>query len=135
MFSIDVKLTLYTVTPLPLLSFIIYKLSKKIKSIAKLTNLKFEYNLVHEARDAKLDEKLTDILSESCDIIQGSSIRMFSGAGHDSMKLAQVCPASMLAVRCKDGLSHHPDEFASNADCILAFEAMLRAVLRIDKIF
>ena len=108
------------------------KLSKKIKSIAKLTNLKFEYNLVHEAKDAKLDEKLTDILSESCDNIQGSSIRMFSGAGHDSMKVSQVCPASMLAVRCKDGLSHHPDEFASNADCILAFKAMLRSVLTID---
>ena len=108
------------------------KLSKKIKSIAKLTNLKFEYNLVHEARDAKLDEKLTDILSESCDIIQGSSVRMFSGAGHDSMKVAQVCPTSMLAVRCKDGLSHHPDEFASNADCILAFKAMLQSVLSID---
>lgn len=108
------------------------KLSKKIKSIAKLTNLKFEYNLVHEARDAKLDEKLTDILSESCDIIQGSSIRMFSGAGHDSMKVAQVCPTSMLAVRCKDGLSHHPDEFASNADCILAFKAMLQSVLTVD---
>ena len=108
------------------------KLSKKIKSIAKLTNLNFEYNLVHEARDAKLDEKLTDILSESCDIIQGSSIRMFSGAGHDSMKVAQVCPTSMLAVRCKDGLSHHPDEFASNADCILAFKAMLQSVLTID---
>ena len=108
------------------------KLSKKIKSIAKLTNLNFEYNLVHEARDAKLDEKLTDILSESCDIIQGSSVRMFSGAGHDSMKVAQVCPTSMLAVRCKDGLSHHPDEFASNADCILAFKAMLQSVLTID---
>ncbi len=108
------------------------KLSKQIKSIAKLTNLKFEYNLVHEARDAKLDEKLTDILSESCDIIQGSSIRMFSGAGHDSMKVAQICPTSMLAVRCKDGLSHHPDEFASNADCILAFKAMLQSVLTID---
>ncbi|GIR98103.1 MAG: hypothetical protein CM15mP101_04730 [Flavobacteriaceae bacterium] len=47
MFSIDVKLTLYTVAPLPLLSFIIYKLSKKInikslkvqESLSKLTTL------------------------------------------------------------------------------------------------
>ena len=111
------------------------KLSQEIKSIAKRSDLKFEYKLVHEASDAQLDQRLTDILAESCEVMQGSSPRMFSGAGHDSMKLAQVCPASMLAVRCKDGLSHHPDEFASNADCILAFEAMLRAVLRIDKIF
>ena len=47
MFSIDVKLTLYTVTPLPLLSLIIYKLSKKInikslkvqESLSKLTTI------------------------------------------------------------------------------------------------
>ena len=47
MFSIDFKLTLYTVTPLPLLSFIIYKLSKKInikslkvqESLSKLTTI------------------------------------------------------------------------------------------------
>ena len=50
MFSIDVKLTLYTVTPLPLLSFIIYKLSKKInikslkvqESLSKLTTISQE---------------------------------------------------------------------------------------------
>tara|TARA_B100000963_G_scaffold220585_1_gene192245 strand:- start:4878 stop:6629 length:1752 start_codon:yes stop_codon:yes gene_type:complete len=47
MFSIDIKLTLYTVTPLPFLSLIIYKLSKKInikslkvqESLSKLTTI------------------------------------------------------------------------------------------------
>ena len=47
MLSIDVKLTLYTITPLPLLSIIIYKLSKKInikslrvqESLSKLTTI------------------------------------------------------------------------------------------------
>ena len=52
MFSIDVKLTLYTVTPLPLLSFIIYKLSKKINT----KSLKVQESL----------SKLTTIAQESC---------------------------------------------------------------------
>ena len=47
MLSIDVKLTLYTITPLPFLSIIIYKLSKKInikslrvqESLSKLTTV------------------------------------------------------------------------------------------------
>lgn len=109
------------------------KLTQDIQTIAKRSELEFQYKLVHQAQDAQLDEKLTDALSESCEVLQGASIRMFSGAGHDSMKIAQVCPVSMLAVRCKDGLSHHPQEFASNADCLLAFKAMLRTVLAIDK--
>ena len=109
------------------------KLTKKIEWIAKRSNLELGYKVVHQASDARLDDKLTDALDESCEALQGSSMRMFSGAGHDGMKLAQVCPTGMLAVRCKDGLSHHPDEFASNADCLLAFKTMLRTVLMIDK--
>lgn len=108
-------------------------LKEKIENIASRSNIDLEYRLVHQAQDAHLDEKLTDILAFNCEELIGKSMRMFSGAGHDSMKLAKVCPTGMLAVRCKDGLSHHPDEFASEADCILAFRTMLSSVLQIDK--
>ncbi len=31
-----------------------------------------------------------------------------SGAGHDTMIMGQLCPAGMLFVRCKGGVSHNP---------------------------
>src|SRR5699024_1733586 len=41
-----------------------------------------------------------------------------SGAGHDAMIIGSRIPVSMLFVRSKDGVSHHPDEWTDLADCV-----------------
>jgi allantoate deiminase/N-carbamoyl-L-amino-acid hydrolase len=44
-----------------------------------------------------------------------------SGAGHDAMKMAALCPIGMLFVRCGNGgISHHPLESLSVRDAELA---------------
>lgn len=109
------------------------KLGETMDAIALRANVDYHYQVVHEAEDTVLDPSLMETLAECCEELQGTTVRMFSGAGHDSMKIAGVCPVAMCAVRCRGGLSHHPDEFASNEDCLLAFRAMLNAVLRTDQ--
>lgn len=42
--------------------------------------------------------------------------RLPSGATHDASAMADLCRTSMLFVRCKDGLSHKPEEFATDND-------------------
>lgn len=42
--------------------------------------------------------------------------RLPSGATHDASAMADLCDISMLFVRCKDGVSHCPEEYASDAD-------------------
>lgn len=39
-----------------------------------------------------------------------------SGAGHDAMEMAAIVPVGMVFVRCRGGISHHPDEHVSDAD-------------------
>jgi allantoate deiminase len=39
--------------------------------------------------------------------------------------MASMCPVAMLFVRCRDGLSHHPDEFVRRADLGVAVRVML----------
>jgi allantoate deiminase len=109
------------------------KLSDQLEAIAKRSIVNYNYRVVHQADDVEMDSKLIDCLSESCVKQQESAVRIYSGAGHDSMKIAQVCPVGMLAVRCRGGLSHHPDEYASDEDCLAAFRTMLDAVLTLDK--
>jgi len=48
-----------------------------------------------------------------------------SGAGHDGVVVSALAPIAMLFVRCRKGLSHHPDEFAAPAD----LEAALRVTV------
>jgi allantoate deiminase len=52
--------------------------------------------------------------------------RLASGAGHDAVALAAVAPVAMLFVRCRGGISHHPDESVEAADVALAIDAAAR---------
>jgi allantoate deiminase len=46
--------------------------------------------------------------------------RLPSGAGHDAMAFRGRVPIAMLFVRCRDGVSHHPTEYASAEDIDVA---------------
>lgn len=48
-----------------------------------------------------------------------------SGAGHDAMALAALCPIGMLFVRCQGGISHHPAEAIRVEDADLAVRVLL----------
>jgi allantoate deiminase len=48
---------------------------------------------------------------------------LVSGAGHDAAVMASVCPSALLFVRCRGGVSHHPDEHVELADVRSALAA------------
>ncbi|MGH8047215.1 MAG: M20 family metallo-hydrolase, partial [Chthoniobacterales bacterium] len=73
---------------------------------------------------ARCSPRLCDRLAAIVERHQSRCPRLVSGAGHDAVALAEVTDATMLFVRCRDGLSHHPDEFASAADIALAVEVL-----------
>nr|WP_228739167.1 allantoate amidohydrolase [Xanthomonas euvesicatoria] len=50
--------------------------------------------------------------------------QLVSGAGHDAMVMAALCPTAMLFVRCAGGISHHPDEHVDPADAEIALAVM-----------
>jgi N-carbamoyl-L-amino-acid hydrolase len=56
-------------------------------------------------------------------------MELVSGAGHDAIHLADVCPSAMIFVPCKDGISHNEIEDAKpehlTAGCNVLLHAML----------
>ncbi|KAJ9366569.1 hypothetical protein DTO282E5_8729 [Paecilomyces variotii] len=58
---------------------------------------------------------------------------IMSGAGHDSVFTSKRVPTSMVFVPCKDGLTHHPEEFCSADDCATGASVILQAVVRYDR--
>lgn len=69
---------------------------------------------------ARLTSSLEKIIKER----QGSCPRFVSGAGHDVVALAEITETALLFVRCRNGLSHHPDEYASVEDISLAIDVL-----------
>jgi N-carbamoyl-L-amino-acid hydrolase len=51
-------------------------------------------------------------------------LRLASGAFHDALYAAMVCPAAMIFIPCKGGLSHHPAEWAEPADCHIGAQVL-----------
>jgi allantoate deiminase len=54
---------------------------------------------------------------------------ILSWAGHDAMAVGSVTEIGMLFVRCRGGVSHHPDEFVTEADVAAGLDAFEAAVL------
>lgn len=53
-----------------------------------------------------------------------------SGPFHDALALSYVCDYGMIFVRCKDGISHNPQEFSTYEDIALGTELLYRTVVR-----
>jgi allantoate deiminase len=71
------------------------------------------------------------VLGEAVTSVQGRSLSLPSGAGHDAIAIAERWPVGMLFVRCKEGVSHHPAESVMAEDVALAIEVFSRAVIQL----
>jgi len=58
-----------------------------------------------------------------------SHMELVSGAGHDAIHAADVCPAAMIFVPCKDGISHNEIEDAKAEDLTAGCNVLLHAML------
>ena len=68
-------------------------------------------------------------VAKATEMLGYSNMRCVSGAGHDAVYMAQLAPAGMIFIPCKDGISHNEIEDAKpehiTAGCNVLLHAML----------
>ena len=84
--------------------------------------LDFTWEILQATTARECDPALSRRLLGIVERVTGSTRLLPSGAGHDAGILAPMFPVAMLFVRCREGLSHHPDEFVSLEDIRVALE-------------
>jgi len=94
------------------------------QAIAAQHNLKIEAELTYSQVAQPCDETLSARLSTAARAVGLRGLTLPSGATHDASALADLCPIAMLFVRCRDGISHTPEEFASANDMGLAISVL-----------
>ncbi len=97
------------------------KLARRIAG-ARKTNVAWQP--VQQTASVPCSPQLSKRLKRAVKNHQREVAALPSGAGHDAAVMAQIPPAAMLFVRCKGGVSHHPDESVSDRDVSVAFEVM-----------
>ncbi|GED34703.1 M20 family metallo-hydrolase [Brevibacillus centrosporus] len=74
---------------------------------------------------------IKDIIREESKAMGIEPRELMSGPFHDALALSYVCDYGMIFVRCKDGISHNPQEFSTYEDIALGTELLYKTVLRI----
>lgn len=72
-------------------------------------------------------DSLLDVLRECARHYCPDTPELVSGAFHDAIHMAHVCPTAMLFTPCRQGLSHHPDEHIEREDAEVAARVLTDA--------
>ena len=107
------------------------RLQKRALAIAQKRHVTLSWTTVQETDSAACAPALSKVLHTAALRHEPAAPFLPSGAGHDAAALAAVCPVAMLFVRCKGGVSHHPDESVKTADVTRAVATLRDFVLRL----
>ena len=77
----------------------------------------------------EFDPRVVGLLEQLVDDAGRSHVRLPSGAGHDAQMMARLCPAGMLFVPSRDGISHNPAEHTDPEHLVAGTNLLLQAML------
>ena len=103
-------------------------ISRQIEAIAKRRNLELRLDVTHENRTVPCAPWLKTQIAEAVEAEGYPVFELASGAGHDGMAIVDVADVAMLFVRCRGGISHHPDEHVELADADAGARVLLRLI-------
>jgi N-carbamoyl-L-amino-acid hydrolase len=86
---------------------------------------------VWEYGPVAFDPELLGVLRAAAERDGAASLEMVSPAGHDAGYVARRVPTAMLFVPCRDGLSHHPAEWAEPEHLELACRVLADAIAEV----
>ncbi|WP_211103978.1 allantoate amidohydrolase [Skermanella pratensis] len=94
-------------------------------AIAARRDLTHAIEKTHEAPATACAAELIEQLSAAVRRCGLPPRRLPSGAGHDAMAVASLCPVGMLFTRCRSGISHNPAESITVEDADLTVRVLL----------
>ncbi len=77
------------------------------------------------------DRRVIDLVRAKADTLKLSNMDMPSGAGHDAMHIAKLCPAGMIFVPCERGVSHNESENATPADLAAGARVLVEVLVEL----
>jgi allantoate deiminase len=101
---------------------------RRIEAIAGRRDLILQLDVTHENRTVPCAPWLKAQVAEAVAAEGFAVFELPSGAGHDGMAMIDIADIAMLFVRCRGGISHHPDEHVEPADADAGARVLLRLI-------
>lgn len=96
-----------------------------LPNIARNRRVEISADQTYEAEGVKCADWIMNGLGQAIGEQGITPHRLFSGAGHDGLAMHDLCDIGMLFVRCRDGLSHHPEEAITPEDADVAAAVLI----------
>lgn len=101
------------------------EIDRRLRAIARRRQVSVKLNEFYNEKALACDQRLIHQLTAAAEALRVPTIGLPSGAGHDGLAISRLCPVGMLFVRCKGGVSHHPDEAVKADDVEIATRVLL----------
>jgi allantoate deiminase len=101
---------------------------RQIEVIAKRRRLALQVDVTHENRTVPCAPWLKAQVAGAVAAEGYPVFELPSGAGHDGMAMVDIADVAMVFVRCRGGISHHPDEHVEMADADAGARVLLRLI-------
>lgn len=106
-------------------------LFEAIDKICTIRSLNFHLEKVLEVAPVLCSENLITLIEESLLNKGIRPVQLISGAGHDAMAISSLTDIGMIFVRCKNGLSHCPEEYVSLEDIYTSTQVLCDTVWKV----
>lgn len=109
----------------------LHKITSRFTDIANERNVNIRLEQTHSAPAVHCDNHLKSALVQGVEESGYRTHVLASGAGHDAMAMADICPVAMLFTRCKGGVSHHPAESVTTNDVEASLSVLFNTIRRL----
>ncbi|MEW5323310.1 hydantoinase/carbamoylase family amidase [Geobacillus thermoleovorans] len=92
-------------------------IATRAEKIATERNVRLTMELLQDMPPVLCSDEVKRAAEAACQKLGYSPFWLPSGAAHDGVQLAPICPIGMIFVRSQDGVSHSPSEWSTKDDC------------------
>ena len=104
---------------------------RTLSAIARRRGLMFEFEVLSTIEPIQCHDSVISAVEASARALELESLRMPSGAVHDTQIMASMAPAGMVFVPSKEGRSHSPAEWTAWKDIEAGANTLLNALARL----
>ena len=108
------------------------QLRAAIREVKAGMDIAIELNDVWSTPTTRFDERCVNIVRDAAKSLHCQSRDIISGSGHDAGYISRVAPAAMIAIPCKDGVSHNEMEEISPEQAAAGADVLLQSILAWD---
>lgn len=107
------------------------RIRQEASEICRARGITLDSEILQRVSPVACAELVKNAAIAACEQTGVQAYTLPSGAGHDAMHLAELCPIGMIFARSQAGISHNPAEYTSQEDCVEAAELLLHTLLNL----